>query len=107
MTEPNRISRPITVGPGLAALMKAAGPRRARLPKTRAEFYALVDQAERDLKPVRRGRPKAGESRASTSTHSLRLPDTVWIRLQAAAKRRHLSPNAAAAMALAAWVESA
>jgi hypothetical protein len=106
MTEPHRTRKPIAVGPGLAAIMDAHKGPPLRLPQTKADFDDLVAEAERDLKPVRRGRPKAGERRAPTSTHSLRLPDAVWKRLQAAAKRKHLSATAAAAIALAAWVET-
>lgn len=106
MTEPNRTRHPIKVGSGLATIMDAYKGPPLRLPQTKAEFDAMVVEAERDLKPVPRGRPKAGERRAPTSTHSLRLPDALWKRLQAAAKRKHLSATAAAALALAAWAES-
>lgn len=104
MTEPHLTRTPIRVGPGLAKAMDASS-HPLQLPQSKAEFNALVAQAEAGLTPVKRGRPAKGERRAATETHSLRLPAEVWQRLTRAAKRRHLTTNAAAALALATWAQ--
>ena len=68
-------------------------PPGSAIPKTRAEFDRMVAEAEADLLPTPRGRPTRGDSRAKTRSRSIRAPESLWVRLDAAAKARGLTAN--------------
>jgi hypothetical protein len=76
-----------------------------RFPRTKAEADKLLAEVEAEYLTPGRGRPRKGQRRLVTAVHSIRLPDALWKTVRAKAKRKHLSANAAAIEALAAWAK--
>ncbi len=75
-------------------------PQGSGLPQSRADFERLVAQAERGLRPAKRGRPAKGGRGAVTRTRSIRAPDVLWTQIEALAAARGVTVNQATVLAL-------
>ena len=105
MTDPHLIRIPIN-NPALdraftkAMRGKPMPPPGSAVPKTKAEFDAMVAEAERDLRPARIGRPRKGTRGAITRTRSIRAPEDLWARVEALAQTKGITANQATVLAL-------
>lgn len=103
MSDHIRRKTPIN-NPKLERALDKAGRERGRdvkaVPASADDFAGMVAAAEADLVPTRRGRPPRGTRSKPTATRSIRAPADLWRRLDAMAKRRGVTGNQLAVMAM-------